>query len=178
LAAIPSYRSAASARERLRLASLVTGARAGTAAGAATRRTPLGGLLRRSVPLLEQQTYVQIPPGRLFGPDRCDLAGPLDRVVFGQTTDDGSVSVEPVDVDRVARRAAVSVEFELGDLLRHYQRFRFAFPEGTNPRLDSIRSRVLEVTCNALRGKGAFTLHHPFPSPIPALYAALQPCLR
>jgi len=178
LAAIPSYRSATSGRERLRLASLMTGVRAGAAAGAATRRTPLGGLLRRGVPILEQQTWVQIPPSRLFGPDRCDLAGPLDRVVFGQTTEDESVTVEPVDVDYVARRAAVSVEFELGDLLRHYQRFRFAFPEGTNPLLDSIRTRSLEVTRNALRGKGAFILHHPFPSPIPSIYAELQPCLR
>lgn len=179
LAAMPTYRRAAPRAERMRLGALHAAARlARGVAGGMDRRGPVSRAVRRGVPLIEQRAYLHLAPERLFGPDRCDLRGPLDVVVLAMTHDDPRVMVEEADPEQVARRMVFSVEHERSDLLAHYLRFRFAFPGARNELLDSSVERQAQLFGGALHGKRALTLYHPHPAPIPAMYEALRRCLR
>lgn len=178
LAAMPDYRRAASRADRIRLGSLDVSAGLASRAARATKRTAVGKLLRRGLPLLEQQAFVHLSPARLFGADRCDLRGPLDVVVLAMTREEQGVAVEPTDVEEIAARMAFSVEYERLDLVAHYLRFRFAFPEARNTFLDESLARQQASLIDALRGKRGLVLYHPYPAPIPAMYEALRSCLR
>lgn len=179
LAAMPVYRHAASRAQTLRLGALAAAVGlARGAAGGGGRRGPVSRVARRGLPLLEQRAYLHLAPERLFGPDRCDLRGPLDVVVLAVTHDDPRVIVQETDAAEVARRMVFSVEHERLDLLAHYLRFRFAFPGSENTHLESSGERQAQLFARALHGKRALALYHPYPAPIPAMYEALRPCLR
>lgn len=177
LASMPVFRDAASVGERLRLASLESSVRLARGTAAVTRKTPLGALLRRSLPMLQQQAYVHLSPTQLFGEERTELSGGLDVVVLAMTHDAPQVVVEETDIDEMSRRMPFSVEFERLELMAHYLRFRFAFPDATNPLLDDALERQRNLLRAALSGKRALTLLHPYPAPIPEMYEALRQCL-
>ena len=178
LSAMPRYRSAVSRTERLRLQALAAGARlVSTSTGVVSNGT-LGRVLRRAQPVIDRQAYVHLRPDDLFGRERCVLRGPLDVVVLAVSADHPRVEVQPADADEIARRMTFSVQHERLDLIGHYQRFRFAFPEGSNPNLDEAEGRQRTLLAAALNGKRALTLSHPYPAPIPEMYETLRPCLQ
>ena len=74
--------------------------------------------------------------------------------------------------------AAANLLFEVGDLMGHYQRFRYAFPDRANPRLDSLAADYTTAITAALRDVPAITVAHPYPLAIPRLYDAIEPHLR
>lgn len=178
LAAMPRYREALSRAARLRLQALETGAQLVSTSAGVARNSVLGRLLRRAEPVLDRQAYVHLPPDDLFGRERCELRGPLDVVILAGSADHRSVEVQPADANEIARRMTFSVQHERLDLIGHYQRFRFAFPERNNPILDESEGRQRTLLAAALNGKRALTLTHPYPAPIQEMYETLRPCLR
>jgi hypothetical protein len=177
LAAMPAIRAAVPVGERMRLASLAIGASAARGASEVARGTPPGRLLRRVAPVLEQQAAVHVEPRRLFGPNQGDLTGPIDVVVLALSAESQSVTVEPADPTEIARRMTFSVQHERLDLLGHYLRFRYAFPEASNPNIEQAEERQRQLLSAALADRRAYTITHPYPAPIPRMYAELSRCL-
>jgi hypothetical protein len=80
-----------------------------------------------------------VPPRRLFGDRVWSGRAPLDRVLLPVLGQNEEISVVPTDATTVARRMVSSLEFERAALTTAHQQFRFAFPERTNPLLETIR---------------------------------------
>ena len=140
-------------------------------------RAAPGRLATRFGVLLEGQLSVQVPTERLLGsPPLADGWG-LDRLVLvmSHASDEMAVGVaDPIDL---ARRATASFLFETAELLAHYRRFRFAFPERSNPAIEDLEQRYEAALVAAVRGVPSITVAHPYPLDIPRLYEAIAPHL-
>ena len=141
------------------------------------RHTALGRTARRIRYLIESQLSVQVPPEQLLGRPAVRDGVHVDRVVFVTSHASDEISVETVDAREVARRATHSVLFELSDLFGHYRRFRFAFPDRTNPLLDALEARYEARATAALEGAPAISVSHPYPLEVDRLYQAIAPAL-
>jgi hypothetical protein len=142
----------------------------------AGRRSP-GRLAARVRALLEGQLSVQVPTDRLLGTPPLADGWTLDRLILVTSHESDAVTVDGVDPLDVARRATASVVYEAADLLAHYRRFRFAFPERRNPLLEALESRYESVLSAAFSGLPALAVGHPYPLDIPRLYDAIAPRL-
>jgi hypothetical protein len=63
-------------------------------------------------------------------------------------------------------------------LFEAYERFRFAYPERRAPALEGVPEEELRLLQDALAGRPAHEVSHPYPVPLPLLYEAALPCLR
>ena len=168
---LPEYRARLGWRRRSRLAALKGARAAGHATERASRgRTPR--LVARGMPLLERQLYTHVHPEKLFGRESCVLAGSVDKVFFVVSAEREDVAVEEIDAEEVARRMVFSLQHEQLDFLSYYLRFRFAFPDISNPLIEGSEEAQRDLLARALRGKEAYLVSHPFPASIPALFDA------
>jgi hypothetical protein len=167
LSEVPAFRAAVRRGARGRLLAL----------RAADALAGVGRVPARAAHLVESQRYVHVAPERLFGADRCSLEGPLDVVLLVVSDDGRGVRVDPVDPAEIARRMVFSLEHERLDLREAYLKFRFAFPERSNPLLEESERIQRELLLAALDGKRAYAVYHPYPAPIPQLYEAVAPLL-
>jgi hypothetical protein len=180
LDSMAQYRAAVPAADRARLRMLegaLAAARAATGGGS-RHGTPIARSLNRLAPLLKNQLCVDVPPQRLFGADRCDMEGRADVTLFVGSHDDPSVAVRPVDPSEVARRMVFSLQEEQMRFMSFYWKFRFAFPDAACEIVDrcaAVQRRALE---RALRGRRAYTVGHPYPVSLGALYEALREVCR
>lgn len=172
---LPRYRALIDRRDVLRF-------RAIKALQAAERLLPSRedhrSRLAKVMPLAERQLYARLPPGKLFGEAACTLHGKLDRLFFVASHDRPDVVVEPADPSEIARRVAVSLEYERLELQSRYLEYRFAFPGLANVLLDSAAERERDLLERAFAGKEAHAVFHPFPAPIPALFDAIRPLVH
>jgi hypothetical protein len=179
LRAMPEFGALLTRTQRARLAS--TRALASVVGGAAgapvVRGTPPGRTLRRLRPYVDHQLDVQIPPARLFGGRVLAEGAPVDRVVFVESVDDPRTVVEPIDGSEIARRMVHSIRHEWLDLWTAYLKWRYAFPERANPVLEGLEETLARRLDEALAGRPAVVLRHPYPPDIRALADALVPHL-
>ena len=163
-------------RMRMRLLRTITGSmeRAGL------DREPVGFSRRAMCKLtflLNQQRYVQMPPAKLFDGHIASQRATPEKIFFVASHAASKVTVRPIDPAEIAQRMVFSLEEERADLLACYRKFRFAFPDNSNPMLENTeqvqRQRLLEV----LSGKETYALYHPYPVSIPALFDAMHPLL-
>jgi hypothetical protein len=173
---LPQYRALLGRGGRARLRGLLAAERVSRAVGRAAGGRPARALDRVSW-LLESQRWVNVHPERLFGQAACALEGPLDKVFLVVSDEQPDVRVEEIDAREVARRMVFSLEFERLDLRAAYLKFRFAFPELSNPILEDSERVHAELLDRALSGKEACAVYHPFPARIPALFDAIAPLL-
>jgi len=61
--------------------------------------------------------------------------------------------------------------------MAYYLKFRFAFPEASNALIDNAEAIQRDILGKVLAGKQAFSVGHPYPVSIPALYEAIKPVL-
>ncbi len=167
------------ARDRRRLAAT----RAASSALLGVTRLPIiggsaiGRVATRARPVVERQLSVQVPPDRLLGRAALPDGAALDRVVLVMSHASEDMTVAPVDPADVARRATQSFLFELSDLLEHYRRHLFAFPDRRSALLDELETRHADATLRALDGVSAIAVGHPYPLEIGRLYEAIAPAL-
>jgi len=140
------------------------------------RRAP-GKVARRVRALLEQQQSVQVPTERLLGAGPLDDGWSLDRLILAVSHDAPMIDVQPIDARTVATRATASLLFELGEVLGHYRRARFAFPESVNPALEGLEGTVSAAMDRALGDQPALLVAHPYPVEIASLRTAIAPHL-
>ena len=128
--------------------------------------------------LLERQLSVQVPPERLLASPRVSEPVSLDRIVLVKSHESEAIEVSDADPVILARRATTSFLFEMADILGHYQRFRYAFPDRRSPWLDNLEERYAAAIERGFRGVPALVADHPYPLASPRLYAAIAPRLR
>jgi hypothetical protein len=85
--------------------------------------------------------------------------------------------VEPIAVEEVTSRMALSLQEERMVLMSAYRKFRFAFPHRINFLLESITDIERERLRLALEGKPCLAVYHPYPPVIGDLFDAISPHL-
>ena len=142
------------------------------------RRGAAARTYRRALPVLERQLHVDVRPSELFGKGQAAADAPFDRLVFVESHDDESILVRPIEPDEIARRMEFSLAYERLDFMGYYHKFRFAFPDRASPLVENAARIERERLETVLRGKPAFSVSHPYPVSLPALYAAMEPVCR
>lgn len=137
---------------------------------------PRPAMLSRVLRLLERQLYVDVAPGRLFGRGVGAMAANLDRVFLVSSHAAPDIVVEPIDAQEIVACMPYSLQYERAGLFEHYLKFRFAFPDPdkANPlveQADAVQRGLLE---QALRGKPAYAVRHPYPVEIDRLVEAMD----
>jgi hypothetical protein len=173
---LPQYRALLGHGGRARLRGLLAAERAADAAGQIAPGRSARALERVSR-LVENRRWANVHPEQLFGEANCVLEGPLDKLFLVIGDEQPDVRVEAIDALEVARRMVFSLEFERLDLRAAYLKFRFAFPERSNPILEDSERVHAELLGGALGGQEAYAVYHPFPARIPALFDAIAPLL-
>lgn len=179
LRSLPGLAQAVSPGARRRLAvtrSSISGLRGVERIPIMGRKAP-GKVARRVRAILEQQQSVQVPTEQLLGAGPLDDGWSLDRLILVVSHDAPMIDVQPIDARTVAARATASLLFEFGDLLGHYRRARFAFPESVNPALEGLEATVSAAMDQALGGQSALMVAHPYPVEIASLRTAIAPHL-
>lgn len=175
---LPQYRALVGRGDRVRL-------RAISMVRVLERVVPRGGrsslwgrVLGRVLPLLRRQHFVDVHPKRLFGAGFGRMVGRPDHVVFVMSHESPDVRVVPIDPLEVAQRMVFSLQHERLDFMAYYLKFRFAFPSVANALIERAEEVQREVLLQALAGKVAHAVYHPYPVPIPALFDAISPLLE
>lgn len=135
-------------------------------------------VLHRLAALLKRQLYVQLPPEKLFGQHsgRTD-AGP-EKIFWVASHDRSDVEVKKIDAQEVAQRMVFSLQDERMEFLSYYLKYRFAFPECSNPLIDQAEEIQRKLLISALAGREAYAVYHPYPFSIPSIFEKIQPyCL-
>ncbi len=177
---MPRYQALLSGQERLQLRGLKLAVDAlerlvGDGQGA---RGGVKGLGVRVASVLKRQLNVQIPPRKLFGVDGLPRSHRLDKVLFVVSHDSDQVALEAASPEEIAQRMVFSLQEERTELLSYYRKFRFAFPQRTNPLLEEAETIQRDLLLQALAGKECYQLVHPYPMAIPSLYQAVAPILE
>lgn len=167
----------AGARRRLALTRIGVSALRVVGSAPIVGRAGPGRAATRLRALLERQLSVQVPTERLLGSPPLADGWTLDRLVLVMSHASPALEVEAADPTDLARRATASFLFEAGDLLGHYRRFRFAFPDRSNPAIETLEERYATALAAALDGTAAIVVRHPYPLEIPRLYDAIAPHL-
>src|SRR5882762_24512 len=175
---LPKYRALVSRRDLLRMRSVQFAGKMGQlflrwSDGKAGHHS----VLRKALPVLKRQLNVNMPPQSLFGGDLVELSCRFDRLFFVLSHELPSTVVEPVETREVVRRMVFSLEYERLALLSYYLKFRFAFPDRPNQLIESAEDRQRQLLESAFTGKQTYTVIHPYPVPIPALFEAIRPYL-
>jgi hypothetical protein len=174
---LPQYQALLDRRERLRLwavRQLVASMDWTLSSG--MRHIPfVAGTMERIKPLFKHQLYTTLSPRKLFGERMGPLSGSFDKVIFVTSHASSEVRVEPVDPQEIAQRMLFSLEYERQNLLADYLKFRFAFPERQSLLIEQATALERELLPRALAGKDAYTVYHPYPVSLPALYDAIRP---
>jgi hypothetical protein len=126
---------------------------------------------------LKRQLFVDMHPKRLFGSGFGAMTGTLNKIFFVGSHETPDVVVRPVNPQEIAQRMVFSLQYERLPFMAFYMMFRFAFPDRVNQLIESAEERQRETLGRVLAGKDAYTVYHPYPVPIPALFDAISPLL-
>lgn len=139
------------------------------------KRSTLFRVVRRFSALLNRQLYVQLPPEKLFGKKsgQTDL-GP-EKIFWVASHDKAEVVVQKIEAEEIARRMVFSLQEERMEFLSYYLKYRFAFPECSNPLIDQAEEIQRRMLLNAFAGRDAYAVYHPYPFSIPSIFEKIQP---
>jgi hypothetical protein len=179
LEALPQYWRRVDRRDRVRLRALQRLIRWMERRAARTPRgaSPGGNGLDRLESLLKRQLSVRLPVEKLVGHRLGPLVGTPEKILFVVSHDAPEVMVEPIDPREIAQRMVFSLQYERLKLMADYWKFRFGFPERTNELIEQAEERQRQILLRVLRGKEAYTVYHPYPVALPALFDAIVPLL-
>jgi hypothetical protein len=136
-------------------------ARAGMRAGRAIGRVPGLDGSDRVTRRLGGRRYVDLPPAKLFGPDRLADGVALDVVVWLETGLGDRVRVEPIDPAAAAERLAFAHVHHRRTLLALYWQMRYAFPDRASALLDDIAIIERDRIGRCIAGRPAIRVEGP-----------------
>lgn len=175
---MPQFERALGRKARRRMRMLAAAVRSFEALGASpVTPRPLRKDFRRAASAVGRQLNVQIPPAKLFGSDAVALSGAPDMMFLLVSREHAGVEVTEVEPQEIAARMLFSNQIEQADLMSHYWKFRYAFPERSNALLENAPALQAEILQQALAGKPAYTVYHPHPVNIEGLYDVMRPAL-
>lgn len=132
-------------------------------------------ILSETMPALERQLNVTMPPDKIFNKKVLAKEAQIDKIVFVMSHNKPQIVVEPCESSEIARRMVHSNQFELMPFFEYYRAFRFAFPELKNEFLEEANSVHAEKLHQALMGKEAYKVLHPYPVSLKELFHHMQP---
>lgn len=165
---LPEYRRRVTRAERARLHTLALLQAAGAVA-------PQRKAVRRVLPLLRRQSFVDVEPGRLFAQKPGKLAAPFDRLFFVASHESSEIRVREIEPEEVARRMVFSLAHERLDFQAFYLAFRFAFPDRASEVVERATELERAALDRLLAGKPAFEVLHPYPVSLDGLFEAMRP---
>lgn len=177
---MPQYWKAVGRGDRARLRSLdiLTRSMDRTLDSGIGRGTAPVKMMQRLTPILKRQLSVQLPPRKLFGQEGVgSMKSKPETILFVASHETAEITVRPIDPGEIARRMVFSLQEERLDFMAYYLKFRFAFPEASNALIDNAEAIQRDILGKVLAGKQAFSVGHPYPVSIPALYEAIKPVL-
>lgn len=172
---LPQYRARVGWTDRARLRALKALDAMGRAMrGPGLRRLPPAKLFHRLAPIVQRQLFVDMHPRHLFADGARPLTASFDRLFFVVSHESPEVVVMPCDPLEVARRMVFSLQYERGDLMGHYCRFRFAFPGRANRVLDDAEQLQRDRLTRMFADKPCHVVYHPYPVAIDELYESMR----
>jgi hypothetical protein len=132
-------------------------------------------MLDKAMPVLNRQLHVNLPPEKILTDGSIQLNAKPNKVFFIMSHRNPSISVEPWEPEDIARRMLYSVQFEQIPFFGHYQAFKFAFPDLQNDFLEKVPDIQKYLLQQALKGKEAYKVLHPYPVSLEALYRHMHP---
>jgi len=139
------------------------------------RRAGYLQVLKRFTALVKRQLYVQIPPEKLFGQKADGIEARLEKIFFMVSRDKPDLIVQRIDSKEIAERMVFSLQEEQRDFMSYYFKYRFAFPECSNSLIDQVEEIQRKLALNALAGKEAYAIYHPYPFSFASLFDTLRP---
>jgi hypothetical protein len=134
--------------------------------------------MQRMTPILKRQLNIQLPPQKLFGEAGVGpMKSKLETILFVASHETADITIQPIDPQEIAQRMVFSLQDERLDFMVYYLKFRFAFPEAGNELIDNAEEIQRDILHKILVGKKAFSVYHPYPVSIPALYDAINTVL-
>jgi len=131
--------------------------------------------LKRLTALVQRQLYVQLPPEKLFGQKAEKTDVRPEKIFFVVSHDQPDVKVQPIDSQELAERMVFSLLEEHMEFLSYYFKYRFAFPECSNPLIDQAEEIQRRLMLRALANKEAYAIYHPYPFSISSLFDTIRP---
>lgn len=131
--------------------------------------------LKRLTALVQRQLYVQLPPEKLFGQKAEKTDVRPEKIFFVVSHDQPDVTVQPIDSQELAERMVFSLQEERMEFLSYYLKYRFAFPECSNPLIDQAEEIQRKLMLRAVADKEAYAIYHPYPFSIPSLFDTIRP---
>lgn len=151
---------------------------ASTAERVSLRRVPGVGLVRRGVPVLKRQAYLQIPPVELFGADNVALHGHLDVAVLVASHDEEAHTVRAAEPGELSARMVASLTTERDQFLDHYHQFCFAFPHRRSALVDGAPASERTLLAERLDHVPSAVVLHPYPCDVRALARTVAEAAR
>jgi hypothetical protein len=139
------------------------------------RRTRYLQILKRLTALVQRQLYIQLPPEKLFGQKAEKTDANPEKIFFVVSHDQTDVTVQPIDSQELGERMVFSLQEERMEFLSYYFKYRFAFPECSNPLIDQVEEIQRRLIRRAVANKEAYAIYHPYPFSIPSLFDTLRP---
>jgi len=132
-------------------------------------------VLQRFSALLRRQLYVQLPPEKLFGQKsgKTDLSP--EKIFWVVSHEKPDVLVQKIDERELAQRTVFSLQEERMEFLSYYMKYRFAFPECSNPLIDQVEEIQRKMLLRAFAGREAYAVYHPYPFSIPSIFEKIAP---
>ena len=134
--------------------------------------------LKRLTALVQRQLYIQLPPERLFGQKAEETDANPSKIFFVVSHDQNDVKVQSIDSQELGERMVFSLQEERMEFLSHYFKYRFAFPECSNPLIDQAEEIQRRLILRAFANKDAYAIYHPYPFSIASLFDTLRPYIR
>lgn len=174
---LPEFRKNLGRRDRIRLWSLKTLVKITEKLSGIGKsdKSAVSKMLNRITPLLKRQLFVNWQPGKLFKGSLLAMNGNPDKIFFVGSHQSPDVVISPVDPVDIAKRIYFSLLEERDDFVAVYQKYRFAFPDQANDLIDRVPQLMKAHLVQALSGKEAYSVYHPYPAPISKLFQSIRP---
>jgi hypothetical protein len=125
--------------------------------------------------LLKKQKHVDIPPAKLFGKKVGITKGNPDKVFFVATRDAPQITVQSINPQEIVQRMVFSLQEERREFFSYYRKFRFAFPEVSNPLIDQAEEIQRRILTRVMADKETYAVYHPYPFSIRELFEVVCP---
>ena len=131
--------------------------------------------LREAMPALKRQLNVQLPPQEVF--DKCNesFSARFDKIFLLLSHNDSAYIVERTNPAEIADRMLASNQYELIPFMENYMAYKFAFPKKQNKFIEKVPQIQSKLLLQALLGKDAYTVRHPYPLSFDKLFEVMEP---
>jgi len=175
---LPHYRSRISLAQRMNMAVLAIVPTLQARLPLKLQRSRPGRTIQRVAHFLEQRLNVLVPPEKLFDQGVTSTEGEFTHLIFVMSTEDPSTTVQSISPETVADKMVHSLQYEHFPLLEYYRMFQFAFPELSNPHLETAEERQRALLRRAFKDKRSLLIEHPYPVRLEELFERIEPQLQ